>query len=311
MSLTKQKLLFFFFHRDVDDLRALICKNFSLENPALFDVVQIPHFLDPSVSVSKISYSSMIFLVHSNTRVALGDEECIHQAERKVELFLKGETPGDDEPIKSFPKLQLPPIHFLFGEDEEDGEEKGFSELYPPPSFSSPLEWPVPPFPGPLKVPKWENSISDPPRPPPLPKWLQDGTPSDEQLEQLKECLFNVQLLLKNSEDSEQIHVEQERTLRREVELMRKEIEVLKYEIDLDLPCLRNCIVRMLLCQKMEEMEQILPVVSNILQCSPSDMEKVKRAFEQRKNIISVYGVTVFGGVGQPATTSSGPNVPV
>ena len=44
----------------------------------------------------------------------------------------------------------------------------------------------------------------------------------------------------------------QERTLRREVDLLKKEINVLKYESDLDLPCLRNCIMRLLLCQRHE-----------------------------------------------------------
>ncbi len=97
-------------------------------------------------------------------------------------------------------------------------------------------------------------------------------------------------MLLKNAEDSEQIHVEQERTLRREILLLKKEIEVLKYECDLDLPTLRHCIIRLLTCHRPAELEQILLVVANMLQFSAEEMDRLKKAMDGKRNSVSIFG---------------------
>ena len=89
--------------KDVNDLRGMVCRMFLLENPALFDVVQvtilillffsffsffsqkkkknsqIPEFLDPATPVERLSKTSMLFLVHANTRAIHGDEVFIHR----------------------------------------------------------------------------------------------------------------------------------------------------------------------------------------------------------------------------------------
>jgi len=286
---------------DVDDLRAQICKTFLLENPALFDVVQIPKFLDPREGIAGLDRGEMVFLVHMNTRAIYGDEECIRVAREKVKMFLSGQSPLDEEEkqeasLASKPKIDLPPLFSL--------NDEALSSLLAPPTSLVPLEWPAPPLPKSFTVPEWEYTLPDPPLPPRLPTWLMDTGEGEEEIAHLRDCLFHLQMLLKNSEDSEQIHVEQERTLRREVDLLKKEIDVLKYESDLDLPCLRNCIMKLLLCQRNEEMEQLLPVIANILQCTTVDMEMVKRAFEARKKSISVYGVTVYGAERNPGQRS-------
>jgi hypothetical protein len=276
---------------DVDDLRTLACRSFSLENSSLYDLFQTT-FLDPSAPITSISQSTMVFLIHSDSRLAYGDEDCVRIAEEKVRNAVKGHIEGNmNEPL-ALPKLILPPTFSI---------PKGFlTTLAPPPPTLMAIQWPTPPFKDALSAPLFHNFVTEAPRAPRLPKWLEDAEWDDteeqhtERISHLKKLLFQLQILLKNSEDCEQVHVEQERTLRLEIELLKKEIEVLKYESDFDLPCLRNCVMRLLMCSRLQEMEQLLPVIANMLQCTPSDVERVKKVWEARKSSVMVFGVEVL-----------------
>jgi hypothetical protein len=210
---------------DVDEFRTLACRAFSLSSPTSYDLYQTPTFLDLSHAISTLS-SSVVFLIHCDYRMAYGDVECVRLAEEKSR-GVNGQWEGP-------PKLQLPPI-FHLNIDK-------LSELRGPSTSLLPMQWPVSPFPIGLAYPKGEDFKREAPRPPLLPKWLQDEDEenitelTDTRVTYLKQCLFQLQMLLRNSEDGERIHMDQQRTLRMEIELLQKEVEVLKRETDMYLP---------------------------------------------------------------------------